>query len=256
VASIKSNIYSKKRLLQINGMVFMHLSSSNLINMKSILLIALVTLSFWACSDANKDNSSSTTVTDSATTSTTNDATDHSNMNMDTSGMQGKSMMSMMNSMMDNMKTMQTSGNPDNDFASMMKAHHLAAIEMAQMEVSKGVNAEMKAMAQKMIDDQQKEVAEFNTFLSGHDAHGGGDAFFKEAMSIMSNMKMEMDNAGSMDKQFVQMMISHHQSAIDMSKAYIKSGAHEEKLKTMANGIISSQQKEIGELKAWLDKNK
>ncbi len=165
-------------------------------------------------------------------------------------------MMIMMTSMMDKMKGMQSSGNPDNDFANMMKAHHLGAIEMAQMEVAKGSDAQMKAMAQKMIDDQQSEVAEFNTFLTGHTAHGGGDAFFKEAMSMMNNMKMDMDHSGSMDKQFAQMMVPHHQSAIDMSKAYVQAGAHEEKLKTMANNIIASQQKEIAELKAWLDKNK
>ncbi len=224
--------------------------------MKSILLIAIVSISFWACNDESKDTSSATTSKDSVTTSTTNDPGNQSNMNMDTSGMASKSMMSMMNSMMDNMKTMQSSGNPDNDFASMMKAHHLGAIEMAQMEVAKGTDAQMKQMAQKMIDDQQKEVSEFNTFLSGHSAHGGGDAFFKEAMSKMNNMKMDMDHLGSIDKQFAQMMVPHHQSAIDMAKAYIKSGAHEEKLKTMSNNIISSQQKEISELKAWLDKNK
>ncbi len=224
--------------------------------MKNALLIALVSISLWACNDEDKDTNSATTSTDSITTSPVNDANNQSNMNMDTSGMGNKSMMSMMNSMMDNMKTMQSSNNPDNDFASMMKAHHLGAIEMAQMEVAKGTDAQMKQMAQKMIDDQQKEVSEFNTFLSGHNAHGGGDAFFKEAMSKMNNMKMDMDHSGSMDKQFAQMMVPHHQSAIDMSKAYIKSGAHEEKLKTMSNNIISSQQKEISELKAWLDKNK
>jgi uncharacterized protein (DUF305 family) len=224
--------------------------------MKHILLIVFVTITLWACNDADNDDSSSTTSTDSVTTSTTNNPDNRSNMNMDTSGMQGKSMMTMMNSMMDNMKTMQSSGNPDNDFASMMKAHHLGAIEMAQMEVVKGTDAQLKRMAQTMIDDQQKEVAEFNTFLSGHSAHGGGDAFFKEAMAAMNNMKMDDDHSGSMDKQFAQMMVPHHQSAIDMAKAYIKSGAHEEKLKTMANNIISSQQKEISELKAWLDKSK
>ncbi len=224
--------------------------------MKHILLIVFVTITLWACNDADNDDSSSTTSTDSVTTSTTNNPDNRSNMNMDTSGMGEKSMMTMMNSMMDNMKTMQSSGNPDNDFASMMKAHHLGAIEMAQMEVAKGTDAQMKQMAQKMIDDQQKEVSEFNTFLSGHNAHGGGDAFFKEAMSKMNNMKMDIDHSGSMDKQFAQMMVPHHQSAIDMSKAYIKSGAHEEKLKTMSNNIISSQQKEISELKAWLDKSK
>ncbi len=224
--------------------------------MKHILLIVFVTITLWACNDADNDDSSSTTSTDSITTSTTNNPDNRSNMNMDTSGMGEKSMMTMMNSMMDNMKTMQSSGNPDNDFASMMKAHHLGAIEMAQMEVAKGTDAQMKRMAQTMIDDQQKEVSEFNTFLSGHNAHGGGDAFFKEAMTKMNNMKMDIDPAGSVDKQFAQMMIPHHQGAIDMSKAYIKSGAHEEMLKTMANKIFADQQKEIGELQAWLAKNK
>lgn len=107
-----------------------------------------------------------------------------------------------------------------------------------------------------MIDDQQREVAEFNTFLAGHSAHGGGAAFHNEALRIMNNMKMDADHSGSIDKQFVQMMIPHHQSAIDMAHAYLKNGAHEQKLKTMANNIISTQQKEIAALKSWLDKHK
>ena len=163
--------------------------------------------------------------------------------------------MDMMNKNMQEMKSLQSTGNPDNDFAGMMKIHHMGALEMAQAEVAQGTNAEMKAMAQKMIDAQQKEIAELNAFLSGHQAHEGGDAFQKKVTAQMSNIKMDMDHSGSFDKQFVQMMIPHHQGAIDMSKAYLKSGAHEEKLKAMANKIITDQQKEIGELKAWLAKN-
>ena len=161
-----------------------------------------------------------------------------------------------MNKNMQEMKAMQSTGNPDNDFAAIMKTHHLGATEMAQAELAQGTNAEMKAMAQKMIDAQQAEIAELNTFLSGHKTHGGGDAFFKEVMGKMNSMKMDMDMSGSFDKQFAQMMIPHHQEAIDMSKAYIKAGAHEEKLKTMANKIITDQQKEIKDLRAWLEKNK
>jgi uncharacterized protein (DUF305 family) len=212
-------------------------------------------IGFIACNDSSKTEATTTTI-DSANTTNSSDNMATNNQPMDTSAMAGRSMMSMMQANMDQMKAMQSSGNPDNDFAGMMKTHHLGAIDMAQMEVAKGTDPQMKQMAQKMIDDQQKEVSEFNTFLSGHNAHGGGDAFFKESMGMMNNMKMDMDHSGSMDKQFVQMMIPHHQGAIDMSKAYIRSGAHEEKLKTMANGIITSQQKEIGELKAWMDKNK
>ena len=222
--------------------------------MKNILLVAVLAISFFACSDNTADSTSTTTSTDSVTTSTMDNAVDHSTMNMDTAGMGGKTMMTMMTGMMDGMKGLQSSGNPDNDFASMMKAHHLGAIEMAEMETAKGTDPQMKQMAQNMIDDQQKEVAAFNTFTAWHSAHGGGDAFFKESMSMMNNMKMDMDHSGSIDKQFAQMMIPHHQSAIDMAKAYIKSGGHEDKLKVMANSIISSQQKEIRDLKAWLEK--
>lgn len=223
--------------------------------MKWILVAATVVVSLTACGDSN------TKASDTATT----DTTDHSAhqpggtattpQTTDTSGMAGKSMMSVMNSMMGNMKAVPSTGNPDNDFAALMKAHHMGAIEMAQLEVARGADPQITGMAQKMIDDQQREVAAFNTFLTTHQAHGGGDAFFKEAMKSMNDMKMEMDHSGSIDKQFVQMMIPHHQSAVDMSKAYIRSGAHEEKLKTMANSIIASQEKEIGELKAWLAKN-
>ena len=217
--------------------------------MKRIILIAGFSLGMLACNDGTDDvstdnNSNSALQKESPTT-----------QSIDTAGMAGKSMMSMMQSMMDNMKAIPSTGNPDNDFASLMKAHHMGAIEMAQMEVAQGTDPQIKQMAQKMIDDQQKEVADFNTFLSGHTPHGGGNAFHRDALNIMNNMKMDMDHAGSIDKQFVQMMIPHHQSAIDMSKAYLASG-HEEKIKAMANNIITSQQKEIRDLQAWLDKSK
>jgi uncharacterized protein (DUF305 family) len=178
-----------------------------------------------------------------------------SNSSVDTSSMSGMSMMSIMQKNMDQMKAMPSTGSPDNDFASMMKTHHMGAIEMVQLELAKGTDPQMKQMAQKMLDDQQKEVSELNSFSSGHNAHGGGDAFHKEVMSQMNNMKMDMDHSGSIDKQFAQMMIPHHQGAIDMSNAYLKSGAHEEKLKSMAKKMISDQQKEIDELQAWLKKN-
>jgi uncharacterized protein (DUF305 family) len=41
-----------------------------------------------------------------------------------------------------------------------------------------------------------------------------------------------------------------------MANSYLKNGAKEEKLKGMAKKIIADQQKEIGELKSWLAKNK
>ncbi|MEJ7625221.1 MAG: DUF305 domain-containing protein [Ferruginibacter sp.] len=221
-----------------------------------ILIIGFASAVLLTACGGDKNSATSTTtdstaMTDNTTVAGTTDTMN--NMNMSGSNM---SIMGIMDKSMQDMKAMKSSGNPDNDFAGMMKMHHMSAIEAAQVELSKGTDATIKTMAQKMLDDQQREVADFNTFISGHDAHGGGDGFHKDAMALMSKMNMPMDNGASIDKQFVTMMIPHHQGAIDMSKAYIKSGAHEVKMKAMANNIIVSQQKEIKELQAWLDKNK
>ncbi|HUC82331.1 MAG TPA: DUF305 domain-containing protein [Flavisolibacter sp.] len=220
--------------------------------MKKLGSFFFLTVVVAACSN---DGTKSATTSDSANMTETHAATPPENTTTNTT-MGNVNLMDMMNKNMQEMKAMQSTGNPDNDFAAMMKTHHMGATEMAQAEVAQGTDAEMKAMAQKMIDAQQQEISELNSFLSGHAAHEGGNAFHKEVMAQMNDMKMDMNHSGSFDKQFAQMMIPHHQSAIDMSKAYLKSGGHEEKLKTMANKIIADQQKEIGELQAWLDKNK
>jgi uncharacterized protein (DUF305 family) len=223
--------------------------------MKKALVIAGFALTLGAC---NNESGQAGNTADTANHSAHGDVAGSTSVtpSVDTAGMAGKSMMSLMQSNMDQMKSVASTGNPDNDFAALMKIHHMGALEMAQLEVAQGSDPQLKGMAQKMTDEQQKEIAELNTFLSGHSAHGGGDAFYKEVMGQMNNMKMDMDHSGSMDKQFAQMMIPHHQGSIDMARAYLKSGAHEEKLKTMANKIIADQQKEIQELQAWLNKNK
>ena len=70
-----------------------------------------------------------------------------------------------MQSMHDQMKAMPMSGRVDQDFASMMKVHHQGAVKMAQEELAKGKQAGLKQMAQQMITDQQREIAEFQAWL-------------------------------------------------------------------------------------------
>ncbi len=57
------------------------------------------------------------------------------------------------------------SGDTDKDFAMMMKTHHQQALDMAKAEVEHGKSAELKAMAQKMIKDQTKEIAKLDAWL-------------------------------------------------------------------------------------------
>ena len=55
---------------------------------------------------------------------------------------------SMMNGMQ-KMQAMKPSGDTDKDFAMMMRMHHQQALDMAQIELSRGRSGEMKAMAER-----------------------------------------------------------------------------------------------------------
>ena len=72
---------------------------------------------------------------------------------------------------MDAMMKMQSSmpkdqkGDPDTDFARMMIPHHRGAMDMAKVEVQYGKDPMLKKMAEKMIKDQEKEVADLEKWL-------------------------------------------------------------------------------------------
>jgi uncharacterized protein (DUF305 family) len=216
--------------------------------MKKIVLVFSLALGISACNNNEGDH----------------DAMEHNEDSMQHGGMTGhvdstggsNSMMVIMQKNMDEMKSMPSSSNPDQDFAKMMKVHHMGAVEMVNLELEKGTDPQMKAMAQKMQEEQQKEIEELNKQINEGAAVNGGDAFHKEVTMQMNAMRMGTDHSSSIDKQFAEMMIPHHQGAIDMSKSYLKNGAKNETLKTMANKIIADQQKEIEELEQWIKKQK
>jgi uncharacterized protein (DUF305 family) len=67
--------------------------------------------------------------------------------------------------MMKNMNAAPYTGNPDVDFRTHMIPHHEGAIAMAKVGLKYANDVETKRMAQKIIDDQEKEVAEMQAWL-------------------------------------------------------------------------------------------
>ena len=61
---------------------------------------------------------------------------------------------------------MKMTGDVDRDFASMMRMHHQKGIEMAQAEIKNGKDEKMKAMARKIVEDQGKEIKQFDEWLA------------------------------------------------------------------------------------------
>jgi hypothetical protein len=67
------------------------------------------------------------------------------------------------------------------------------------------------------------------------------------AMSKMMN-DMAVKPTGNVDRDFVEMMVPHHQGAIDMAIAVLRHG-HNERLKRLAQEIIVTQQEEIAAMR-------
>lgn len=73
-----------------------------------------------------------------------------------------------MSEMKSKMSGMQMTGNTDKDFATMMISHHEGAVAMSKAEVANGMNAQLKQLAQKGINDAIKEIGEFKSWLSAN----------------------------------------------------------------------------------------
>jgi uncharacterized protein (DUF305 family) len=67
-----------------------------------------------------------------------------------------------MDAMMKNMPA--TVADADMNFNMLMTVHHQSAVDMAKAEVAHGKDTKLKEMAQKMVDDQQKEIEQFKAW--------------------------------------------------------------------------------------------
>ena len=161
-----------------------------------------------------------------------------------------KGLMGFMNSMMSKMDGMKMTGDFDLDFA-MMIEYHQGAIDMSEAELKSGTNEKLKVMAQNIITNQKEEQSKLKNIVKNNQPMkmdiGQRDGLNKKMNKMKANME-EMKMSGNTDKNFITMMISHHESVIKMAKAELANGMNST-LNQMAKNIINGQTKEINEFK-------
>ena len=84
------------------------------------------------------------------------------------------------------------------------------------------------------------------------DAGSGNDEseFLAQTKTAMDGMMKSMSGppAGNVDRDFVNLMVPHHQGAIDMAVAVLRYG-HDEKIRRLAQEMIVDQQEEIAAMR-------
>jgi len=83
------------------------------------------------------------------------------------------------------------------------------------------------------------------------EAHSQHAKHMMDDMDAMMQRTKALKMTGDFDVDFANMMIEHHQGAIDMSKVELEAGTDAE-MKTMAQQIITAQQAEIATLRTFV----
>lgn len=168
--------------------------------------------------------------------------------------------MDIMNKMHQAMSAGVQAKNADVGFAKGMIPHHEGAIAMAKVQLQYGKDAEMKALAQKIVDTQQSEISVMQNWLDKNEASQPAASNAKEITQAYQQKDMSNHDAmmqGTMDANpdvaFAKGMIPHHQGAIDMATIEQTYGKNPAML-TLAKQIKQAQTPEIKQMQDWLSK--
>ena len=124
--------------------------------------------------------------------------------------------------------------------------HHQGAVEMADMELEHGQDADIKAMAQDMKDTQAREIEELLAIrqrLTGcTEITPLRDPHMQQSMQEMMGV-----SGAALDRMFLEEMIPHHASAVSFTHNALPN-LKEADLEKMAIDIIDAQSMEIGHM--------
>lgn len=195
-----------------------------------------------------------------------NTAVNHNGMNHNMTNSNSMNMNGMDHSKMDhnsmNHSEMKSDANAasapyDLQFIDTMIHHHQGAVDMAKIIDGKTQNAELIKFGKQIVADQEKEIAQMKEWREKW-FKGAPRAMNMEMPGMADSMKMDMSKlSNSKDKAFdlafIEMMIPHHDGAVEMAKEALTKSEKPE-IKTLANQIIKAQEAEIKMMNEWKTK--
>jgi uncharacterized protein (DUF305 family) len=155
-----------------------------------------------------------------------------------------------------------TFNDADVEFAQMMIVHHRQAVEMADLAGTRAADAEIKQLATRIKAAQDPEIVTMTGWLTTWGeptaAPGGGHSMpgmssMPGEMSKEDMAKLESAKGTKFDRMFAEMMVDHHNGAIEMARDERATGGNPA-AKALAATIEKAQTAEVGTLKQILDR--
>jgi uncharacterized protein (DUF305 family) len=133
-------------------------------------------------------------------------------------------------------------------FLSQMIAHHEAAIVMAEQALKTAKDTKTRQDAQQVVSAQTAEIKQMTGWLKQWYA---ADLSKEQQALVNADMQSIMAMPVTNEAMFYQMMVPHHQGAIDMSELALTKAERPE-VKKLAGQIIRDQKAEIAGYQAKL----
>ena len=148
----------------------------------------------------------------------------------------------------------------DLQFIDQMIMHHEAAIMSSEHMISDSKRPELRKLAESIQRSQSEQVEQMQAmrkdwYPDAKRSFGMMDPTKMDEMmgdGMMGGSMREMMGGDATDEMFLEMMIPHHQMAVEMSEKALEEADHPE-LKDLAQKIEDEQSAEIELMKGYLD---
>jgi uncharacterized protein (DUF305 family) len=141
----------------------------------------------------------------------------------------------------------------DERFIDAMVPHHQGAISMARVALENAEHEEIVQLSENIVSTQRAEIEELKSIKK--EEFGTSRVPMEMSPQQMRGMGVMMDpqelaNREPFDKAFIDAMIPHHQSAIEMAEVASEKSKNPQ-IRELAENIVSAQQTEIEQMKQW-----
>ena len=133
-------------------------------------------------------------------------------------------------------------------FAEDMVTHHRSAVAMAKIARERATSGYVKNLARDIIATQTSEISVLRGLRQNLPSVAKADLGMQAGGMVMDPSMLRV--ASPLDREFVDMMVPHHQDAIRMARAELENGKSAE-LRGIARAVIKAQSREITQMNAF-----